>query len=158
MKYFEPVSIPSISITEDSLSHPIKRRSLFARFIEALHVSRRRQAQHFIRRHRHLVAPDFHAKPTVTNFEFNEAMESNAMPTDIRRPSSPKIGRSQTPRLTLPMIAITIAFAFLHLVSGVMVDRSHASPAMASPAFAALDDDATCSADTQQPKPALPYD
>jgi hypothetical protein len=80
------------------------------------------------------------------------------MPTDITRPSPPEIGRSRTPRLTLPTIAITIAFALLHLVSGVMVDRSHASPAMAFSDVVALDDDATCSADTQQPKPALPYD
>jgi hypothetical protein len=80
------------------------------------------------------------------------------MPTEIRRPSSPTIGRSQTPRLTLPTIAITIAFALLHLVSGAMIDRSHASPAIASPAVAAFDNDATCSADAQQPKSALPYD
>jgi hypothetical protein len=80
------------------------------------------------------------------------------MPTDIRRPSSPGIGRSRTPRLTLPTIVITMAFVLLHLVSGIMVDRSHASPAMASAAVVALDDDATCSADVQQPKPALPYD
>jgi len=80
------------------------------------------------------------------------------MPTEIRRPSPPTIGCSQTPRLTLPTITITIAFALLHLVSGVMVDRTHASPAIPSAAVAALDDDATCSTNTQQPKPALPYD
>jgi hypothetical protein len=58
----------------------------------------------------------------------------------------------------LPTIAITMAFAVLHLVSGIMVDRSHASPATAYAAVVALDDDATCSADTPQQKPALPYD
>jgi hypothetical protein len=77
MKYFEPVSIPGISITEDSFSLPIKRRSLFARFIQALHVSRRRQARYFIRRHRHLVAPDC-ARPMVIDFESRKARESNA--------------------------------------------------------------------------------
>jgi hypothetical protein len=51
-----------------------------------------------------------------------------------------------------------MAFVLLHLVSGIMVDRSHANPAMASAAVVALDDDAICSADTQQPKQALPYD
>jgi hypothetical protein len=51
-----------------------------------------------------------------------------------------------------------MAFAVLHLVSGIMVDRSHASPAMAYAAVVAPDDDATCSADAPQPKPALPYD
>jgi hypothetical protein len=80
------------------------------------------------------------------------------MPTDIRRPPSPTTERSRTPRLTLPTIAITIAFALLHLVSGALIDRSHASPAMASAAVVALDDDATCAVDTPQPKPALPYD
>ena len=80
------------------------------------------------------------------------------MPTDIRHLSSQRSERSRTPRLTLPPIAITIAFALLHLVSGAMIDRSHASPTIVSSAVAALDDDATCSADAQQPKPALPYD
>jgi hypothetical protein len=77
MKYFEPVSIPSISITEDSLGLPIKRKSVFARFLEALHVSRRRQARHLIRRHRHLIAPDLGARPMVINFESRNARESN---------------------------------------------------------------------------------
>ena len=80
------------------------------------------------------------------------------MPTDIRRPSLSEIRRSRTPSLTLPTIAITIAFALLHLVSGVMVDRSHASPAVASSDVAELEEGATCRADTQLPKPALPYD
>jgi hypothetical protein len=80
------------------------------------------------------------------------------MPTDIRRLSSPRSERSRTPKLTLPTIAITIAFALLHLVSGALIDRSHASPGIVSSTVAALDDDATCSADAQQSKPALPYD
>jgi hypothetical protein len=73
MKHFESVSIRSISSPEDS---PIKRRSIFARFIEALHVSRRRQARYFIRRHRHLVAPDFGARPMVVDFESRKPEES----------------------------------------------------------------------------------
>jgi hypothetical protein len=80
------------------------------------------------------------------------------MPTDIRRLSSPRSERSRTPKLALPTIAVTIAFALLHLIGGAMIDRSHASPGTVSSAVAAWDDDATCSADAQQPKPALPYD
>ena len=77
MKHFESISPSGISITEDSLSLSIKRRSLFFRFIEALHVSRRRQARYFINRHRHLIAPDFGARPMVINFESRKARESN---------------------------------------------------------------------------------
>jgi hypothetical protein len=78
MKHFQPVSIRRIFITEESLSSPIKRETVFARFLEALHVSRRRQARYFIRRHRHLVTPDFGARPMVINFESRKARESNA--------------------------------------------------------------------------------
>jgi hypothetical protein len=74
MTHFEPV--PSISVTNESLI-PLKRKSIFARFLQALHVSRRRQARYFINRHRHLIAPDFGARPIVINFESRKARESN---------------------------------------------------------------------------------
>jgi hypothetical protein len=55
-------------------------------------------------------------------------------------------------------IAATIAFVVLHLVSGALLERSHASPAAEPSAFAALDEEAKCSAEAPEPKPALPYD
>jgi hypothetical protein len=78
MKYFKPASIPSISIAKDSLGPSIKRKSILARFIEALHISRRRQARYFIRRHRHLIASDCGARPMVIDFESRKPKESNA--------------------------------------------------------------------------------
>jgi hypothetical protein len=78
MKHFESVSLPGISIAEGFVSPSIKRKSIFARFIQALHVSRRRQARYFIRRHRHLVAPDFGTRPMVIDFESRKPEESNA--------------------------------------------------------------------------------
>jgi hypothetical protein len=74
MTHVEPV--PSSSVTKESLI-PLKRKSIFTRFLEALHVSRRRQARYFINRHCHLIAPDFGARPMVINFESRKARESN---------------------------------------------------------------------------------
>jgi hypothetical protein len=77
MKYFEPTSIRSISIAKGSLSRSIGHQGIFTRFIQALHISRRRQARYFIRRHRHLIAPDFGARPMVIDFESRKPEESS---------------------------------------------------------------------------------
>jgi hypothetical protein len=55
-------------------------------------------------------------------------------------------------------VVATIAFVVLHLVSGALLERSHARPAAEPSAFAALDGEAKCSAEMPEPKPALPYD
>jgi hypothetical protein len=47
-------------------------------------------------------------------------------------------------------IVVTLGFVVLHLVSGVMLDRSHASPAIEPAAFAALEDQVKCSAEARQ--------
>jgi hypothetical protein len=44
----------------------------------------------------------------------------------------------------------------LHLVSGIMLERSHASATIEPSALAVLDDDGKCPADVKQPM--LPYD
>jgi hypothetical protein len=85
------------------------------------------------------------------------------MPTEITRPSTPIVGRSTmlkvSPIRISPLtIAATIAFVVLHLVGGALLERSYASPAAEPSAFAALDEEAKCSAETPEPKPALPYD
>ena len=90
MKYFEPTSIPGISVTEVSLDPSIKPKSIFARFLQALHISRRRQARHFIRRHRHLIAPGSGAGPTVVDFESRKAKESNANANGHQTPVAPR--------------------------------------------------------------------
>jgi len=77
MKYFESISIRSISIANDTLSHSIKRKSTFARFIEALHISRRCQARHLIHRYRHLIATEFPARSTTITAESSKATEGN---------------------------------------------------------------------------------
>jgi hypothetical protein len=86
MKHFESASLPGISNAENSLSPLIRRESIVARFIQALHISRRRQARHFIRRHRYLIAPDFGATPMVLDFESRKLEGSNA---DADRHSTP---------------------------------------------------------------------
>jgi hypothetical protein len=89
------------------------------------------------------------------------------MPTEINRPSAPTIGPGGTPQAALPGIstpearplgltplAIAAILALvLHVASGVMLDRSHASPV-----GAALDDGVTCPTEASPPQPSLPYD
>jgi hypothetical protein len=45
-----------------------------------------------------------------------------------------------------------------HLVSGIMLDRSHARATSVPAASAALDDEATCQTEVKQPALSLPYD
>jgi hypothetical protein len=85
------------------------------------------------------------------------------MPTEITRAPTPIAARSRTPNISpltvSPLtIAATIAFVVLHLVSGVLLERSQARPAAEPSALAALDDEAKCPAETRLPEPSLPYD
>lgn len=89
------------------------------------------------------------------------------MPTEINRPSAPALEAAGTPQTALPEVntpdatslgltplAIAAILALvLHVASGVMLDRSHASPMAA-----ALDDCVTCPAEASPPQPSLPYD
>jgi hypothetical protein len=89
------------------------------------------------------------------------------MPTEIRSPSAPLIEQAETPQavpsginspdatsLDLTPLAIAAILALvLHVASGVMLDRSHASPV-----GAALDDGVTCPTEASPPQPSLPYD
>jgi hypothetical protein len=80
------------------------------------------------------------------------------MPTEIRRCSAPSIARSRTPRLSPTTIALTVAFVTFHLISGVLLERSHASPALAPTALAAFSEDSMCPQQTQASEQAQPYD
>jgi hypothetical protein len=89
------------------------------------------------------------------------------MPTEIGSPSAPLIEQVETPQAVpsginspdatslglTPLAIVAILALILHVASGVMLDRSHASPA-----GEALDEAVTCPAETSQPQPALPYD
>lgn len=79
------------------------------------------------------------------------------MPTEIRTSSASSVARSKTPRLGTATIALTLAFAAFHLVSGFLIERSHASPVFA-PAFAAASDAAICAMEASPPQPEQPYD
>ncbi len=89
------------------------------------------------------------------------------MPTEINRPSTPTIGQAGTPQLVpsrisapeaaslglTPLAIAAILALILHVASGVMLDRSHASPVAT-----ALDEVVTCPAEVATPQPSLPYD
>ena len=89
------------------------------------------------------------------------------MPTEINRPSAPMIGAAETPQAALPgintsevrplgltpLVVAAILALVLHVASGVVLDRSHASPV-----DAALDEGVTCPAEPSPPPPSLAYD
>ena len=80
------------------------------------------------------------------------------MPTEIRSAPAPVIGRSKASNISPLAIAATAAFVILHLVSGVMLERSHARPAIEPAALAALDDEVKCPAEPRRREPSLPND
>jgi hypothetical protein len=79
------------------------------------------------------------------------------MPTEIRHSIPQTIAHSKAFSISPLTIATMAAFVMLHLVSGVLLERSHASQTAETSAFAALDDEAKCAAEVKQPEP-LPYD
>jgi hypothetical protein len=80
------------------------------------------------------------------------------MPTEMGRSIPQVIVHSKVFSVSPLTIGAMIAFVILHLVSGVLLERSHASPTVEPSAFAALDDEAKCPAEVKQPEPPLPYD
>jgi hypothetical protein len=88
------------------------------------------------------------------------------MPTEIKPPSAPTIGPGESQALLsginshearplnlTPLVIIAVLTLVLHVATGIVLDRSHASPAEV-----ALDDAVTCPAGAKLPQPALPYD
>ena len=80
------------------------------------------------------------------------------MPTEITRRSAPFIAHPGARSLSPLTITAIIAFVILHLASGIMLERSHARPAVEPSASGALDDEAQCRSEGQLPEPSLPYD
>jgi hypothetical protein len=70
------------------------------------------------------------------------------MPTEIKRSIPGIIAHSKALSVSPLTIAAVIAFVILHLVSGVMLERSHASPRVETSAFAALDDEVRSGSET----------
>ena len=85
------------------------------------------------------------------------------MPTEIRYSSAPVIGHSKVrdvnPLSISPLaVAATVLFVVLHLVSGVMLARSYARPAIEPAASAAPGDEVTCSAEASKRELSFPND
>jgi hypothetical protein len=84
------------------------------------------------------------------------------MPTEIRRSfvpntEAPTTSDARPPSIT-PLAIIAILAFVLHLAMGAVLDRSHASPIMASASVGASDDETRCAAEAKPPEPVLPYD
>jgi hypothetical protein len=68
------------------------------------------------------------------------------MPIEIKSSTPQNVVRAQASGVSPLTIAATIAFVILHLVSGVMLERSHASSTVEASAL------------VKQLEPSLPYD
>ena len=163
MKQFDSGGMRGTPVMTDASSRPIRRKGFFARLVEALHASRRLEARRLIRRYRHLIAEDSGIGRRSSLSIPAPQKKARPMPTEITRPSTPIVERStmlkvSSLRVSPLTIAATIAFVVLHLISGALLEHSHASPVPEPSTFAALAEEAKCSAETPEPKPALPYD
>jgi len=79
------------------------------------------------------------------------------MPIEIRRSPARTVESERAPSIVPLAIAAVLAFVF-HLVSGIMLDRSHASAMIEPAAFAASGDEAICPMPEKQPEQSLPFD
>jgi hypothetical protein len=78
MKHSEPVSVREVSIVETSAGRSPGRTSLIAWLLEALYVSRRREARRVIHRYRHLIAEDCRNSPALAASVAVQAREYKA--------------------------------------------------------------------------------
>jgi hypothetical protein len=78
MKDPGPVSVREVSTIETSSSQTTGRKGLIAWLLEALYVSRSREARRVIRRYRHLIADDFSGRPRSVASAAVQAKESTA--------------------------------------------------------------------------------
>jgi hypothetical protein len=79
------------------------------------------------------------------------------MPTKTTPASAQSTGRSKVPSIAPLAIAAALAMV-LHLVSGIMLNRSHASPGIEPAASAAAGEELTCTTETRPQESSLPYD
>src|SRR3954454_19227357 len=80
-----------------------------------------------------------------------------AMPIETSRSSAPPAGHSRASGIGPLAIAAALALA-LHLVSGIMLDRSHAGVATEPTASDASDGEAMGALAAKPPEPTLRYD
>ena len=78
MKNSEPVSVREVSILQTSSGRSTSRKSLIAWLLEALYVSRSREARRVIHRYRHLIAKDCSGRPKVVASVTDQTRECNA--------------------------------------------------------------------------------
>jgi hypothetical protein len=91
MKHSDPVSVREVSIVESSSGRSHSRKSLIAWLLEALYVSRSREARRVIHRYCHLLA------------EGERGHAENAAPTATQaRKCSANADRDQTPLRAIP--------------------------------------------------------
>ena len=79
------------------------------------------------------------------------------MPTEIRR-SAPTIPHTSAAPIGLPLTIVALLTFALHLATGAVFDRSHASHAAAPAASIAVTDETDCAVDAKPPETSLPYD
>ena len=78
MKHSDPVSVREVSIIQPSPRRSPARKSPIAWLLEALYVSRSREARRVIHRYRHLLAEDCHGRPRAVTSAAAQARECSA--------------------------------------------------------------------------------
>jgi hypothetical protein len=77
MKHAGSVALRTTTLRGGASARPVKRRGFLKRLMAALHRSRRRQAQHLVRRYRYLMAEDYQCQVASAYFDFNNELESS---------------------------------------------------------------------------------
>jgi hypothetical protein len=67
MKVAISIALRSVSRIESASGRRVRRRGLFARIVEALQLSRRRQARRLVGHYSHLIVEDFQDRPASTS-------------------------------------------------------------------------------------------
>jgi hypothetical protein len=97
-----------------------RRRGIFASVLEALHYSRRLQAQRILRQYQHLISQPEQAGPHNSN----PNSEAIKMPKSERLSQGNPFIRLPVPSEKILMTIIAVAFLFLHILAGMILQRA----------------------------------
>ena len=78
MTHAKSIGMRSVAAGDDASAQPVGRKGLFARFLEALHASRRRQAQRYIYSYRYLLAEEYPDRPQVVAIDPGKTEQGQA--------------------------------------------------------------------------------
>jgi hypothetical protein len=108
------------SLEADLRGRKTRRKGIFASVLEALHYSRRLQAQRILRQYQHLISQPEQAGPHNSN----PNSEAIKMPKSERLSQGNLFIRLPVPSEKVLMTIIAVAFLFLHILAGMILQRA----------------------------------